>query len=281
MRTLCEITTRMPDLSDREFNLLSRLIYECSGINLGQQKHSLLRARLSKRLRVLGLQSFKQYYFFITQCDPDGRELTHMLDAISTNLTEFFREPAHFDYLKHTLFPRLKDQPAIRILSAGCSTGEEPYSISICAEEYFGAAANKVQIIAGDVCTRVLAKAQAGIYNASRISALSRERVRGCFLRGVGSNQGLVAVTPEIRDRVSFMHLNLAEPLDVSGPFHAIFCRNVAIYFDRPTQMRVFEGLGRALVPGGILFVGHAESLISAAHEFSYVQPAVYQRHRK
>jgi chemotaxis protein methyltransferase CheR len=268
----------MPDMGEREFTLLSRLIYESSGINLGEQKQSLLRARLTKRLRALGLRTFKQYHFYVTQCDTSGQELTHMLDAVSTNLTEFFREPAHFAYLKDVFFPRWKEQPQIRILSAGCSTGEEPYSIAICAQEYFGAAARKVQIVAGDICTRVLARAKSGVYNAQRVNAIPRERLRAAFLRGVGSNDGFVAIAPELRECVEFVQLNLSEPLDVRGPFHGIFCRNVAIYFDKATQTRVFANLGRLLVRGGTLFVGHAESLISATHDFSYVQPAVYQR---
>src|SRR4029077_13227037 len=138
MTSTCDPMNSIPELTEREFVLLSRLIYECSGINLGEQKQPLLRARLAKRLRALGLSTFKQYYFYVTECDQDGSELTHMLDAISTNLTEFFREPAHFGYLKGTFFPRWKNEPMIRILSAGCSTGEEPYSIAICAQETFG-----------------------------------------------------------------------------------------------------------------------------------------------
>jgi chemotaxis protein methyltransferase CheR len=278
MNATSDVTYSTPELKEREYTLLSRLVYECSGINLGEQKQPLLRARLAKRLRALGLKTFKQYYFHLTQCDPDGSELTHMLDAVSTNLTEFFREPAHFDYLKKTFFPRWKDQSVIRILSAGCSTGEEPYSIAISAHEYFGVGSKKVQIVGGDVCTRALAKARAGIYSATRVASLPRERMHTFFLRGVGSNNGLVAVTPEIRQSVEFIQLNLAESLTFDAPFHAIFCRNVAIYFDKQTQTRVFQSLGQLLVSGGNLFVGHAESLISSTNNYVYVQPAVYQR---
>ena len=269
----------MPELSDREFTLLSRLIYECSGINLGEQKQPLLRARLIKRLRALGLKTFKQYYVHVTERDSDGIELAHMLDSISTNLTEFFREPAHFDYLRNVFFPRWKEQPVIRILSAGCSTGEEPYSIAICAHEFFGAeAVRKVRVVAGDISTRVLARAKTGIYAFDKLRSISTARLKSSFLRGVGKKDGMVAVAPEIRASVEFVPLNLTESLEVAGPFHGIFCRNVAIYFDKTTQTSVFERLGQLLVPDGNLFVGHAESLISANREYKYIQPAVYKR---
>ena len=279
MTTMCVATDSTPDLSEREFSLLSRLIYECSGINLGEQKLPLLRARLIKRLRALGLKTFKQYYVYVMERDADGKELAHMLDAISTNLTAFFREPAHFDYLRNVFFPRWKEQPVVKILSAGCSTGEEPYSIAICAHEFFGAEAmRRVHVVAGDISTRVLSRARVGIYDFDKVRSITSARLRTSFLRGVGRNDGLVAIAPEIKASVEFVPLNLTESFELAGPFHGIFCRNVAIYFDKSTQMRVFERLGRLLVPDGNLFVGHAESLIAANREFKYIQPAVYKR---
>jgi len=277
MSTVCVMTNTTPEISEREFALLSRLIYECSGINLGTQKQSLLRARLAHRLRALGFSSFKQYYTFVTECDLDGRELTRMLDAISTNLTEFFREPAHFDYMREVFFPRWNGEPVVRILSAGCSTGEEPYSIAICAHEFFGTAVGKIRITAGDISTRALARAKAGIYRVDRVESVPGVRLRSSFLRGVGCSDGLVAIAPEIKACVEFAHLNVAEPFAFEQRFHGIFFRNVAIYFDRETQRRVFDRLGQMLVPGGNLFVGHAESLIAADNKFTYVQPSVYE----
>ena len=268
-----------PELSDREFMKLSQLIHELSGINLGEHKQSLLRARLVKRLRALGIPTFTDYYDFVTQGDSSGEESIHMLDAISTNLTEFFREPAHFDYLKDVFFRRWKNEPVIKILSAGCSTGEEAYSIAICNREVFGESASlKLKIVAGDICTRALARAKAGIYDTDKIKSISPQRLRANFMYGTGSSRGLVCVSPEVRSSVEFMHLNLTEPLHFNGPFHAIFCRNVAIYFNKATQAQVFEKLGRSLLPGGTMFVGHAESLTTFSRGFAYVQPAVYER---
>ena len=281
MNFLNPTSPSIPELSERDFKLLSRLIHDHSGISLGEHKQSLVRARVVRRLRALGIPTFKKYYDYVTQ-DKDGQdEIRHLLDAISTNLTEFFREPAHFEYLKRVLFPRWKNEPQIRILSAGCSTGEEPYSIAICAKETFGAGGmNNVRIVAGDLCTRVLARAKAGVYELNKLKSLTGERLHGSFLKGTGSNTGLVSVIPDLRASIEFLHLNLTEPFPIDVAFHAIFCRNVAIYFDRPTRAKVFEKLGRQLVPGGTLFVGHAESLTEYSRDYEYVQPSVYLRKR-
>jgi chemotaxis protein methyltransferase CheR len=281
MSPLSHCMQTMPELSEREFRLLSRLIYEQSGISLGEHKQSLVRARLARRLRALGIPTFKNYYEYVTSGDEVGQEIQHLLDAISTNLTEFFREPAHFEYLSKVFFPRWKKEPQVRILSAGCSTGEEPYSIAICTRETLGAeAASRTRIFAGDICSRALARAKAGIYELERVKAISGERLRESFLKGIGSNAGLVSVSPELRSFVEFFPLNLTDTFPLNVTFHAIFCRNVAIYFDRATRASVFEKLGRQLAPGGTLFVGHAESMSEFSREYEYVQPSVYLRKR-
>lgn len=281
MITLNYSMQSMPELSEREFRLLSRLIYEQSGISLGEHKQSLVRARLARRLRVLRIPTFKKYYDFVMSGEEGSNEIQHLLDAISTNLTEFFREPAHFEYLKKVFFPRWKKEPHLRILSAGCSTGEEPYSIAICAREALGVEATpRVRISAGDICTRALARAKSGVYELEKIKSISGERLHASFLRGTGSNSGLVSVSPELRASIDFFPLNLTEPLPFNTTFHAIFCRNVAIYFDRPTRTKVFEKLGRHLAPDGTLFVGHAESMSEFNREYEYVQPSVYLRKR-
>jgi chemotaxis protein methyltransferase CheR len=266
------------ELLDREFELLSRLIYDHCGIALGDHKRALMRARLTNRLRKLGFSTFKSYYEYVSD-EQNISELQHMLDAISTNLTEFFREPQHFVYMRETFFPRWQNLAVIRILSAGCSSGEEPYSIAISAAEYFGAnVERKIQLHAGDLSGRMLARARAGIYTVNRASNLSSEQLHKYFLKGVGASEGLVRVAPEIRRFISFTRLNLTTDLPFTEQFHAIFCRNVAIYFDRHTQSAVFERLASLIVPGGSFFVGHSESLTSQRGTLKYVQPTVYEK---
>lgn len=265
------------ELSDREFDLLSRLVYDNCGINLGEHKRALLRARLTNRLRKLGLPSFKAYYEYVTEEGRDGEELIHMMDAISTNLTEFFREVQHFEFLRQVFFPRWAGEKMIRILSAGCSSGEEPYTIAICALEHFGVETEqKVRVHAGDLSRRMLARAQAGIYTMERVSKMAKEQLHRYFLKGTGPSIGLVRVAPEVRKLVRFERINLTLDLPFTESFHAIFCRNVAIYFDRPTQATVFERLGQLLVSGGNLFVGHSESMSYQRSTLRYVQPTVY-----
>jgi chemotaxis protein methyltransferase CheR len=268
-----------PELSPSEFERLSRLIYDRSGIHLNEHKHALVRARLGKRLRALKLPSFKAYLQLLSESGSEGVETIHLLDAISTNLTEFFREPRHFEYLAQTFFPRWKDEPVLRILSAGCSTGEEPYTIALCAREFFGlGAAKRVRILAGDLSTRVLAIARKGVYSAARLRHLPAARVKLGFLKGTGSSDGLYAVAPELRELVSFRRLNLLQLPELGTHFHAIFCRNVTIYFDRPTQQGVFRSCRDRLLPGGTFFLGHSESMLSQHDGFRYVQPTVYER---
>jgi chemotaxis protein methyltransferase CheR len=267
----------LPEIRRDEFEQLRDFIQARSGIHLGSHKSTLLRTRLLKRLRALNLANYGEYYHYL-QSSPYGDEIRHLLDAITTNVTEFFREPAHFDFLKNVAFPRDSKLPAIRILSAGCSTGEEAYSIAMCAIEHFGIeASRKVQIIAGDISTAALAQARAAMYPIGRVKNLTPTRLQTFFLRGTGSRQGLVRVAPEVQSMVTFQPLNLVEPLNVAGPFNAVFCRNVAIYFNRETQIEIYQRLQRSLVPGGHLFIGHSESMMFSAPELNFVQPSVYR----
>jgi len=273
-------TSAFPDLSETEFRLFNRLIYDRSGIHLEVQKIPLVRARLLKRLRALGITSFKKYYDFLMQNDS-GEEQVQLLNAISTNLTQFFRDAEHFDFLKTTFFPKWSKEARIRILSAGCSTGEEAYSIAMSAREFFGhAAQTKVRIDAGDISTRVLDQALKGVYRAANLKAVSRERLQDFFLQGTGAYNGLVAVAPEVKSMVEFRYLNLMKPLAADVHYHAIFCRNVAIYFDRATQQAVFQRLSTGLVEGGTLFLGQSESMASSSGTFKYVQAAVYENRK-
>ena len=267
----------LPDINRDEFEQLRSLIQARSGIHLTTQKAMLLRTRLLKRLRALNFSSYGEYCDYL-KASPQEGEVRHLLDAIATNVTEFFRESAHFDFLKSTVFPRDAKQPAIRILSAGCSTGEEAYSLAMCAIEYFGADAyRKVQVVAGDISSKALAQARTGTYPVERVKSLATARLQRFFLRGTGSREGLVRVAPEVQAMVTFQHLNLVEPLKVGGPFNAIFCRNVAIYFNRQTQIEIFKRLENVLAPGGHLFIGHSESMMFSSPGLTFVQPSVYR----
>jgi chemotaxis protein methyltransferase CheR len=264
-------------LRRREFDLICRTMYERFGIDL-EGKEVLVAARLGKKLRELGLSSFEQYWKRIEQ-DASGESLTAMVDALTTNHTSFFRETQHFDYLRATILPSLKQSGQIRLWSAACSTGEEPYSIAFTSLEALGAeAARKVQILATDISTRVLAVAERGIYPAERFRSREPAALRSFLLKGSGDSAGHYCIRKEVRSLVSFRRLNLMEDFSPMGMFHVIFCRNVMIYFDQKTQESLVKRLTERLEPGGHLLIGHAESLNGIRHELQYVCPATYHK---
>ena len=268
------------DLSDHDFKRFSDLVYQKCGINLHDGKKTLVRARLGKRLRQGGFKDFNSYYRFVSQSDNE-QELVHLLDAISTNLTSFFREEKHFVFLKEKVFPVLEKEKRkrIQIWSAGCSSGEEPYSLAMSSLEYFGVnGAVDIQILASDISTRVLSQAQRGVYREERVINIKPPFLRKYFQRGVGAQEGNVRVKGFIRDRVRFERINLMEPFPFKERFDVIFCRNVMIYFDKTTQERLVNKFYEALVIGGYLFIGHSESLTGATHPFKYTMPTVYCR---
>jgi chemotaxis protein methyltransferase CheR len=269
------------DLSEREFLRFSRLVYEQAGINLHQGKRELLRARLAKRIRELGFQSFSQYYDHVVT-DDTGEEIVQMLDCIATNLTRFFREEAHFKFLEELVYPQFQQavkveerESVLRIWSAACSTGEEPYSIVMHAMDHLSA---KVHVLATDISTKALQRASEGIYPSNRLSEIPPRMQSRFFLKGHGPREGFVRVKPEIRSCVTFRRHNLMEPPPVQGEMDVIFCRNVLIYFDRATQKRVVQNMAQVLRQGGYLFVGHAESLNGAVPQLRYMRPAVYRK---
>lgn len=271
------------ELNQREFDQLSRLVYEKSGINLHEGKQELVRARLSKRLRETGLNTFQAYYDFVLREDT-GQELVALLDSISTNLTSFFREPAHFDYLRQEILPRMVERQGMGsrrlwVWCAGCSSGEEPYTIALCLLEGLPSLTGwDVKIVATDISTRTLETAQAGIYKADRVSTVPRELLSRYFQRGVKEWAGHYRVKPEVRRLVDFRRANLLEGPPVAGQFEVIFCRNVMIYFDASTQERVIGIFRNHLLPGGVLFIGHSESLARVKHNLRYLKPAVYSK---
>jgi len=270
-------------LSDREFSLFSRLVYEKAGINLHEGKKELVRSRLSRRLRSLRMSQFKEYYKFL-MADESGEELIHMLDAISTNLTSFFREPKHFAFLEQNALPavlansRSRTRP-LNIWSAGCSSGEEPYTLSICLHEVAESRPElNFRVTATDISTRMLATATNGVYHASQVQAIAPNVLRKYFQRGQGNWTGHYRLKPFIRNSIEFRRLNLMEPFPFTTKFQIIFCRNVMIYFDKLTQSRLVNKYYDCLEPGGYLFIGHSESLMGTEHRFKYVQPTIYQK---
>ena len=263
------------ELAPEQFRDISRTVYDVAGIQLRPGKEGLVRSRLAKRLRALGLTTYDDYLARVAG-DASGRELSEMVDALTTNKTNFFREPAHFDFLRGRVLPALPAGGAVRIWSAGCSTGEEPYTLGMVLHEALPDLARRdVKILATDISSRVLAQAKAGRYVEAVAADVPPELLRRHFTRVPG---GTWEVGASLRDLVTFARLNLMEPWPMRGPFQAIFCRNVMIYFDKPTQQRLVARYYDLLAPGGHLFVGHSESLSGITHGFSYVQPAVYRK---
>jgi chemotaxis protein methyltransferase CheR len=273
-------------LTEREFQLFSELIRAQAGINLGEHKRQLLRARLAKRLRAHGFSTFGEYYDHLMHHDPDGEEMLRMVNCITTNKTEFFREPHHFDFLRDRWTPwvtagaRRDNTRKVRVWSAGCASGEEPYSIAIALREALTTALGwDVRILASDIDTEILGRAEKGIYPLEQVSAVPRALLGNYFLRGTGRFEGLVKVRKEIGDLVVFRRINLLDdPWPIRCRFDAIFCRNVMIYFDRATQRRLVERFASALVDGGYLFVGHSESLFGLSEELEFVQNTTYRK---
>lgn len=269
-------------MRDCEFDFIRSLVYERSRIKLGPDKRQLVSARLGKRLRATNAPTVGDYCSLLRSPDAE-EELGHLIDAISTNHTFFFREMAHFEFLRARALPEFLALPPphcrgpLRIWSAACSSGEEPYSIAMTLAEAVPHVAWRVD--ASDISRRVLAKASAGIYNADTVAKLPAATLRTHFQRGFGPQAGNYRVKAALRDRVTFRHLNLLEgPLPYSEPFHVVFCRNVMIYFDQPTQEELVRRLMRQLLPGGYLFVGHAESLTHLTHPLERVRPAIYRK---
>jgi chemotaxis protein methyltransferase CheR len=269
-------------ISEKEFLKFQELIYKEAGIWLSTVKTALLVGRLSKRLRQLDLKTFGEYYNIVA---ADAEERTKMLDAISTNETHFFREPAHFELLQTKIFPRWEQEEAaglrsrkIRVWSAGCSTGQEPYSLAMVLLERFPATAGwEIEIVATDLSTRVLEIARNGIWDFGKASEIPDKYLEAFMLRGFGEQKGKIKAAPEIRPLIRFLRLNLnEESYPVQGPFDLVFCRNVLIYFDMPTRERIVRGLLRHLSPEGYFFVGHAESLHNMTDVIRSVIPTVY-----
>ena len=271
--------------TSKDYDLICRLVYERSRINLGPDKQELVAARLGKRLRALNFPGYREYCNHLKS--PEGLdELQNLVDVISTNHTFFFREEAHFKFLEQTAiteFVSSRKPPGdrrLRCWSAACSTGEETYSIAISLamkmEAHFG---YDWELDSSDISSRVLEVARKGVYSEDRIAELSLDIRKRFFQKGHGPYTGLFRVKEEIRQKTRWHQLNLFDKSwPFQKPFHVIFCRNVMIYFDRPSQEDLVERLTRQLVPGGFLMIGHSESLSGVRHNLKALHPAIYRR---
>lgn len=269
------------DASDREFAFstvdferIRKLIYQHAGISLSPVKQDMVYSRLARRLRATGKGSFAEYLDALEK--HGGDEWERFVNSLTTNLTSFFREPHHFPIFADHL-RKLGNKRPIRIWCSAASTGEEPYSIAITVAETFGNNASHVSIVASDLDTNVLATAQKGVYPIERVDKLSPERLRQFFLKGTGSQEGFVSVRPELKKMIEFHRINLLEPnWPVKGPVDVMFCRNVMIYFDKPTQYKILSRFAPMLQPDGLMFAGHSESFLHAADLFKSLGKTVY-----
>ncbi|MCU0764133.1 MAG: methyltransferase domain-containing protein [Hydrogenophaga sp.] len=259
--------------SDADFSRIKALIYKKAGISLHDGKHAMVYSRVSRRLRETGHASFKSYLDWLEQ--HDGNEWQEFINALTTNLTAFFREQHHFAILAELLASK-RTQPW-RIWCSAASTGEEPYSIAITATEALGSSGS-FQIVNSDIDTKVLATAARGVYKSEGVKGLTQEQLQRHFMRGKGANAGFMRVKPELQKHMEFLTVNLIQELPFREPFDVVFCRNVMIYFDSATQRQVLERIHRVMKPGGMLFVGHAENFSDARNLFVLRGKTVYER---
>jgi chemotaxis protein methyltransferase CheR len=257
-----------------DFDRVRRLIHARVGISLNESKHNMVYNRLVKRVRTLRHAAFADYLALLD--DAGHPEWQHFVNALTTNLSHFFREEYHFPVLVEHV--KALGRTPVRIWSAAASTGEEPYSIAITLCEAFGSLQPPATVLATDIDTAVLEGAQRGVYPMEKVEQVSPERLKRFFLRGTGSREGQARVRPEVAKLVEFRTLNLTETRwDLKGPFDAVFCRNVMIYFDKPTQYQVLQRIAGVLAPDGLLFAGHSESFLHAAELFRSIGKTVYR----
>jgi chemotaxis protein methyltransferase CheR len=279
---------RQPELTDLEYHTIADFVHKTSGINLLDGKKELVRARLTKRISHLQMKDFKAYFQYVIN-DSSGDELIFLLDALATNLTSFWREPQHFDYMAKTFLPELEARrkrpgghgPRLRIWSAACSSGEEPYTIAMVVLEksHYFATGGDFRILATDLSTKVLNIAKKGQYGPESVKTIPPV-VLGKFLTKSQAEKGgfIYTMKPEVRRLISFRRFNLMDPMPYKGPMDLIFCRNVMIYFDRETIAELIEKFYNLLEEGGYLFIGHSESLSGLTHKFTYIAPCIYRK---
>ncbi len=272
-------------ISNEEFELFRSLIYDTCGINLQLSKKELVKARLSKRLSKVGTNSFNDYYRYVTKTDKSGKELVNLIDSISTNKTDFFREIKHFDFLNTTLLPELiakkeKNDKKLRIWCAASSSGEEPYTLAITVLNHIKPSNGwDIKILATDISTEILQKAVTGIYKPESLKDIPPGIVSAHFSKVIVDNAHFYEAKDHLKRLITYRRFNLmTEKFPFKNPFDFIFCRNVMIYFDPETQQRLVSKFYDCLPKNGYLFIGHSETLSKSNSNFNYVQPAVYQK---
>lgn len=271
------------EFTDTDFAYIRKLIEENAGINIDQEKRELVYARLSRRIRALDLKSFRQYCKRIE--DGDHYELINCIDAITTNVTYFFRENHHFEFLSEVIIPSLiynspqSGKRRLRIWSAGCSTGEEAYSIEIVLRQFRELDTWDVRVLATDLSTNVLKVAREGIYRRSQVENVTKENLRKWFRKNT-RDKNLVKVNQKLKRRIYFKHLNLNQAWKINGPIDVIFCRNVVIYFDKETQKRLFDRFADILSENGYLIIGHSETMFGVSDRFEMVSRTIYTKIR-
>jgi chemotaxis protein methyltransferase CheR len=273
-------------LSEKDFRRLSEFIHKECGIKMPEAKKVLLEARLRKRLRALGMHSYCEYCDYLFSPEGARNELTHMIDVVTTNKTDFFREAGHFDYLVRTALPELVKlyganiRKKYAVWSAGCSTGEEPHTLAMVLNEFAQQQQGfNFSILATDISTRVLEQARRGIYKEDVIEPVPMAMKKKYLLKGKDNNKGLVRVGPQLRSLIEFRRLNFMDSdFGMSRPMDIIFCRNVIIYFDRATQEKLLNRFARHLIPGGYLFMGHSETLNGLDVPLLSAGPMVYRK---
>lgn len=272
-------------LSNEEFSRLSSFIYRECGIKMPPAKRTMLEGRLQKRLKTLGMPSFRSYCDFLFSQEGLRNELVHMIDVVTTNKTDFFRESTHFDYLTQVVLPewankRRYSTQKLQVWSAGCSTGEEPYTLAMVLSEFAARTpAFDFQILATDISSRVLERAMTAIYEEERVVPVPAEMRRKYLLRSRDHSRQLVRIVQELRHKIRFRRLNfMDDDFGFSERMDIIFCRNVIIYFDRSTQEALLNKFHRQLSPGGLIFMGHSETLNGLDVPLELVHPTVYRK---
>ena len=265
------------ELTDGDFIKISRLIYRLCGINLKENKKALVRARLVKRLRALKMRTIRQYMRYLAS-ENGLKEMGSLIDVMTTNKTSFFREAEHFNFLGNRVLPELNSS-RLRFWTAACSSGEEPFSLSIILHEKIPDIKSRdVRILATDISMQMLEKAHEARYRKDTMTDIPLRYLGKYFTKELNGRDIVYSVRDNVRALVKLAWLNLVETWPMKGTFNVIFCRNVMIYFDKQTQERLINRFWKILEPGGYLFVGHSEGLSSISHRFQYIQPAIYRK---
>ena len=281
-----DLNSHMPSLTDSEFSELVKIIYDKTRIQMTDHKRALVNARISKRLRALNMDSFKEYIDSLKNASDD-EEVTNFINAVTTNKTDFFRENKHFEYMKSSFLPAWEKSYKegkvhnLRIWSAACSTGEEPYTIAMTLHEYFGERYDKydIKILASDIDTNVLSHAMRGVYKEESVEPIANSILRKYFLKGSGENEGFYRVKSLLQKDLFFRQLNFKEAdFNIHTMFDLIFCRNVIIYFDKEFQKELFLKFYKYMKEDSLVFIGHSETLFGISDKFKYVASNIYKK---